>query len=384
MQQKSQPDKPVLLVVLPAGVIGGAETRALNLLKNLKTFHPVLLTQASIANYYLGAGFQVELFDEYGCAEPYSISFLNIIRYSRTIAVTAKRCNAGVVLAFMHNGTLFSSAGKSLGFHGLPVVGTVLGSISAYFKAEGRVPSWWERLIIRQCTKGPVSGLIVPSSGVRSDLIQNHGAVPDRVINIYNGVDLDRCRNMAKVGPSPYRSDLATIVSVCRFSPQKDFRTLLLAFKRVLEFRPARLVLVGDGGLFGGINKMARDLGISDAVEMPGFLVNPYPYIAHADVFVLSSFYEGFGNVIVESMALGVPVVSTDCDFGPGEIITDGRDGYLVPVSGWRLMADRILELLEGTAQRKKISDEGLRRAERFGIDAMVSAFESYIKTCLR
>lgn len=377
-------DKPVLLVVLPASVIGGAETRTFNLLRHLEAFRPVLLTQASIRDYYAASGIEVRSFEDYGCVDPYALSFKNTFRYARAIASVAEQCGAGIVLAFMHNGTLFASMARSLRFLRRPAVGTILGSISGYFEAERRAPSPWERLVIRQCTRGPVAGLIVPSEGVRSDLIHRHGAAPASVVTIPNGVDLERCRRLAQEGTSPLAADgRATIVTVCRFSPQKDFPTLLLAFRALLERRPARLVLVGDGELRDEVGSMARTLGIADHVELPGFQPNPYPYVAGADVFVLSSFYEGFGNVIVEAMALGIPVVATDCDYGPGEIIEEGRSGYLVPVGGWEIMADRLLTLLEDAQRYRQMRESGLARAERFGIGPMVSAFERYLSACL-
>jgi glycosyltransferase involved in cell wall biosynthesis len=284
----------------------------------------------------------------------------------------------------MHNGTLFAAVAKDFLFLGAPVVGTILGNVSAYFAASEREPSTLERWIVRRCLRSP-SGVITPSCGVRDDLVINHGALEERLRVIHNGVDLDRCRRMAREDILlPVVKDLPWIVSACRFSVQKDFRTLLAAFGAILSVKPAKLILVGDGELRDEVKKMASDLGILDHIVMTGFQENPFPYLIQADVFVLSSFFEGFGNVIVEAMALGVPVVATDCPSGPGEIIVDGESGFLVPVGDVGAMADRCLVLLGDRERRESLIRAGLRRAEAFGADAMVAAFEDYLMRTLR
>jgi glycosyltransferase involved in cell wall biosynthesis len=131
-----------------------------------------------------------------------------------------------------------------------------------------------------------------------------------------------------------------------RLTRQKDFATLLRAFALVLKRRPVRLLLLGDGPERKRLESLAAELGISAVVDFYGFVANPFPFIARSDLFVLSSAWEGFGNVLVEAMALGVPVVSTDCPSGPREILHDGTLGPLVAVADHTALAEAILATL--------------------------------------
>jgi glycosyltransferase involved in cell wall biosynthesis len=121
---------------------------------------------------------------------------------------------------------------------------------------------------------------------------------------------------------------------------------LLHAFAQVLPHQPCRLVLLGEGKQRPELQRLATELGVEEHVWMPGFVTNPYSYMARAAVFVLSSAWEGFGNVLVEALALGVPVVATDCPSGPREILQGGRYGALVPVGDSQALARAVLETL--------------------------------------
>ncbi|WP_133481483.1 glycosyltransferase, partial [Halomonas ventosae] len=133
----------------------------------------------------------------------------------------------------------------------------------------------------------------------------------------------------------------ARIVTVGSMKAQKNHPFLLRAFARL--HRPdARLMFVGDGKGREALLTLARQLGVEDRVILAGFHSDPTPFYMTADLFVLSSNYEGFGNVIVEAMACGTPVVSTDCPSGPREILVDGKYGKLVPVGDVEAMANAI------------------------------------------
>lgn len=378
MSRHAPIQKHRLLVVLPAPAIGGAETRTLNLLRRLNAFECALLTQAEIAGFFADSGVRVHHFDDYGCTDPCRLSPKNILNYAWAIGVVARRERAKVVLAFMHHGTLYASSARMLGLFRAKLIGTILGNISAYFDTLGRPASAFERWIIRRCVRTPDS-IITPSAGVREDLVFNHGALPGKVKLIYNGVDVARCRTYASRTFVPLTKNTAWIVSASRLCSQKDYRTLLEAFRQVLNARPARLIIVGDGELRASIQRWAEQLEISDNVILVGFQENPFQYMAKADVFVLSSFFEGFGNVLVEAMALGVPVVSSDCPSGPGEIIENGRNGFLVPVGDAAAMAARILQLLGNDELRRVVIDAGLRTAERFNAETMANEFERHL-----
>ena len=140
----------------------------------------------------------------------------------------------------------------------------------------------------------------------------------------------------------------AVILGVGRHHPQKGFDTLLRAFALVREHVPARLVILGEGPERPNLERLAAELGVAADVDMPGFDPNPFRYMKRAGVFVLSSRYEGLPNVLIQAMACGCPVISTDCPGGSSEILDDGRYGVLVPVDDVEAMARAITYALAG------------------------------------
>ena len=137
------------------------------------------------------------------------------------------------------------------------------------------------------------------------------------------------------------------VLAVGRFHKQKDFATLLRAFAVVRGLRTVRLVILGEGEERARLEFLRRELGLEADVDMPGFAANPYAYMARSAVFVLSSAWEGFGNVVAEAMACGTPVVSTDCPSGPSEILEGGKWGRLAPVGDAQSLAEAIIQTLD-------------------------------------
>lgn len=147
------------------------------------------------------------------------------------------------------------------------------------------------------------------------------------------------------------------LVAVGRFHAQKDYPTLLRALRIVRRARPARLLILGEGPLYDEISALRSELGLNDAVLMPGFKPNPYSYMQHADLFVLSSRYEALPTVVIEALACGAPIVSTDCRSGPREILKDGAFGDLVPVGDPEALAAAILAALARPHDKQRLID---------------------------
>ncbi len=133
----------------------------------------------------------------------------------------------------------------------------------------------------------------------------------------------------------------------------------------------ASLVIIGQGDLRAELQERIEKLGLENRIRMPGYILDPSPYFRSADLFVLSSDYEGFGNVIVEAMSVGLPVVSTDCPDGPAEILNRGEFGTLVPIRDPMALA-RAIEL---ALSSKNDAERQRRRAAEFGEDGAVSRY---------
>ena len=192
-------------------------------------------------------------------------------------------------------------------------------------------------------------GFIAVSRGIKEDLVRRFGIPSEKVHVIYNPVVSPDIASLAESPPEhPWllEKKLPVIIGVGRLAPEKGFDVLLRAFGEVLRSLKCRLLILGEGSERGRLEQLASHLGISQYVSMPGFVHNPYPYLKRADLFVLSSKWEGFGNVIVEAMACGTPVVATDCPVGPREILEGGRLGTLVPVGDHHALSQAILRSL--------------------------------------
>jgi exopolysaccharide biosynthesis WecB/TagA/CpsF family protein len=178
-------------------------------------------------------------------------------------------------------------------------------------------------------------GVVAVSRGVADDLAATARIPRARITTIYNPVvGKDFATLAAAPVPHPWLADktVPVFVFVGRLTAQKDPQTLLEAFALLLRSRPARLILVGNGVLLAELFAQAARLRITAAVAFVGFQDNPLPWIAHADALVCCSRYEGLGNVVVEALACGTPVIACDCPHGPYEILLGGLFGQLVPV----------------------------------------------------
>lgn len=203
--------------------------------------------------------------------------------------------------------------------------------------------SRWLRVAPMRHIYPKAAGVIAVSEGVREDTIKVTGLPPERVHVIRNPVITDRLAEQASE-PATHdwllRRPLPVIVGMGRLTAQKGFATLLRAFAAIQNGCPCRLVILGEGQDREALLALAAQLGVSERFLLPGFQKNPYAWIARADLFVLSSAWEGSPNALTEALALGVPCVSTDCPSGPSELLAHGKYGPLVPVGDWQAMAE--------------------------------------------
>jgi glycosyltransferase involved in cell wall biosynthesis len=221
--------------------------------------------------------------------------------------------------------------------------------------------------------------IIAVSNGVADDLAATTGIPRDRITTVYNPVvDLELIAKARQPLEHPWFAphEPPVILGVGRLHPQKDFATLIRAFARVRASRPARLVILGaessgDSAYIAELRALPARLGVAHDVDLPGFAPNPIAYMSRAATLVLSSSHEGLGNVLIEALACGTPVVSTDCPSGPREILDHGRFGPLVPIGDDDAMAAAIQ-----TALDDPVSTELLRsRAELFTVERAVNRY---------
>lgn len=192
------------------------------------------------------------------------------------------------------------------------------------------------------------SARIAVSNAVAEDLARLTGLPKKHFQVVYNAVAISQPKLPDQVSAEAAWEgwDGPRILTVGRLKAVKNHRLLLRAFRRLRFCIDARLMILGTGELFGETEALVRELGLAKHVIMPGHFDDPSAYYRTADLFVLSSDYEGFGNVLVEALGHGLPVVSTDCPGGPREILADGRFGRLVPVGDEAALANAMADIL--------------------------------------
>jgi len=227
--------------------------------------------------------------------------------------------------------------------------------------------------------------IVAVSNGVADDLAKCSGIPRERIRTIYNpivGPDITAMAEQPLAEPFFGLDTPPVVLAVGRLDPQKDYSTLVRAFARLRNKREARLLILGAEHRLHPLYQqeimdLAAELGIAEDLMLPGYVNNPFAYMARAGVFVLSSTHEGLPGVLIQALACGCPTVSTDCPSGPREILENGRYGALVPVGDDAAMAAAIEQTLD-----KPIASEVLKaRADTFSIDRAV---DSYLQVLLR
>lgn len=208
------------------------------------------------------------------------------------------------------------------------------------FHATAPVRRWIFKYMYRQAHH-----VITVSDDIREHLLEDLHLPPGRVSTILNPIDRDRILQLAdNPVPHPWLDDTSVpvVAAVGRLVSQKDFPTLLKALNVVLDRRPIRLVIVGEGPERRHLEGMIADWGLEECVLLAGFQPNPYAWISRAQLLALTSLSEGFGLVLMEALALSVPVVATDCGTGPRKIAGLFRNARLVPTANPAAIAEAI------------------------------------------
>jgi len=209
------------------------------------------------------------------------------------------------------------------------------------------------------------NAIVAVSQGVAQDFMEYTGNAGDKIRVIYNPAVSQKLFEQAEMPvthPWLVEHDLPVILAVGRLARAKNYPLLVRAFAALQPDIPSRLLILGEGDERSHIEDLARSLGVIDRVEMPGFDPNPFASMKKADCFVLSSDYEGLPNVLIQAMACGCPVISTDCPSGPREILAGGQYGHLVPVGDEGSLLEAMRRSLGG--DRRKPPETWMRQFE--------------------
>jgi glycosyltransferase involved in cell wall biosynthesis len=232
--------------------------------------------------------------------------------------------------------------------------------------------------------------VVCVSHGVARDLQSLFPALGPRIRVVHNPVLTPPAELAEMAGqppPHPWLSDKTApvVLNVGEVYPRKGQETLIRALPLLRERINARLLIAGTTvePETSRLKNLAASLGVADHAAFAGYVDNPFSAMSRADAFALSSKEEGFGLVLVEAMACGCPVVSTDCPYGPSEIIEHERSGLLVPVGDHRAMAEALARILTDPGLAGSLRREGLKRVQHFSLPRFLDAFQDVLEEAL-
>jgi glycosyltransferase involved in cell wall biosynthesis len=259
-------------------------------------------------------------------------------------------------------------------------------TFSVYTKMQN---SFWDKVIYHAARfLYPYADNIVGvSRGVTDDIEKHFKRLSKNKLSvIYNPVVNKEVFELSiqKIDHPWYREGTPVILGVGRITPQKDFCTLIRAFEIVKKQIDVRLIILGSGKKEEGgtpveyekVTSLIHELNLEDIVDLPGFTKNPFAYMNKSTLFVLSSKWEGLPGVLIQALACGCPVVSTDCPSGPREVLNSGEFGKLVPIEDYEKMAEAIIVSIENPINKNII----IERAKEFSISKAVKNYSNLIK----
>jgi glycosyltransferase involved in cell wall biosynthesis len=356
--------RPDVALFLPTLYSGGAERVQLNL-----------------ARYFLDRGLRVDFvvckyFGSLKDKVPEGVRLISLdarkVMFSAPAYLRYLRiARPSVVLSSVENAAIISCIGKILSSHRHRLLVRLDNSLSE----PGILPMQmhrWPVMTAIASTFHAADAFVAVSGGLKEQLGRLPGLSNKPIRAIYNPIiheGFEAQADLTPALPSSIKPGEPFVLAVGRLHKQKGYRHLLLAFARVVKQRPSHLIILGEGHDREELQDLASSFGIAPYVHFLGYASNPLAYMRRAAVFVLSSFAEGFGNVIVEALACGTPVVSTDCPHGPREILSDGRYGTLVRVGDVDALARAIVAKLN--VPKPAMSEELKEHLQLFSIETI-------------
>lgn len=373
-----------VLFFLPTLEAGGAERVCLHYINNIKGYQPLLLLQyrrgallKELADGIVPISLLEDVYKMVSVLPPFSL-FLQAYR----LAKIARQNGCTIAVSFITLPNIIALFAKTFFSRRLRVVINA-HDITSRILEHSKLKRY-ERVLLRWLVRllYPRADMIVAvAEGIKRDLTENFGLPAEKIVVIYNPIDVQSVRlRAAEPVEHPWfeGSGSPLLVAVGRLVKLKGFDFLLRALAQLPS--QTRLVIIGEGEERAILENLIAELGLTDRVALLGFQENPWKYMACADLFVLSSLTEGLPNVIGEAMALGLPIIATNCSPGVREYLEDGQSGLLVPPGDPQALAQGIMRLLSDEQLRLQLVERGRQRVAQFELHTIVSSYETLLK----
>jgi len=367
----------LIAILIPSLMIGGAEKSLVKLANGLAAlgWRIHLLVLSKQGPLIGDVEPNVEIVDLQ--SDSYRSAVVTLARYYRDR-------RPDIVLTSLYATGLASIAAKMISRHKPKVIVGAHNSLRAKAAYPDNVKDKFLLIPLCRLLFPRADGLIAVSSGLALELEQLLKLKKSRIRTIYNPVVTPELAASARCEVShPWldadrSGDFKTLISVGRLVEQKGYDVLLEALSIVRKSMDCRLIIVGGGPLQGELQALADSLGLHDFVDLVGWEDNPFRYVARSDLFVLSSRWEGLANVVIEALACGCPVVATDCNYGPEEILEGGKYGGLAAVDSPVDLASKILIALRSDASSPSGDSARISRSLDFTVEAAVDHYSRY------
>ncbi len=351
-----------ILLVIPSLNKGGAERAAIRLVKEFSRRHEVILfLYRDIIEYPVPQNVKLIVLKNKGIDLFSKVrnTFIRIYSLKRIL----KKENPDIFISFLGNLQPILTGEK------------VIVSI----RNNPKHFSLQEKLQLHTIYRFPnVEKIVAVSRGIARILKKEFHLT--NVDYIYNPIDLDEIKNVAS---EKINLDFPYILSVGRLHPQKNFLLLIKAFAKSKLKNKYKLIILGEGSERHKLENLINHLGLKNKILLPGKVDNPFPYMKKAKFFVMSSNYEGFPNVLLEALACGTPVISTNCPTGPDEIIQHKKNGLLVPVGDEKSLTRAMEELDEDEQLYNICKNNAIESVKKFDVKLIAKQWEKLFEEVL-
>ncbi|TFF90183.1 MAG: glycosyltransferase [Promethearchaeota archaeon] len=379
MLKNSKKNRKLLFIIPSLEIGGGAERRVALLSKYLFEKYKInTLTFYDVTPKYNYRGRYYSLNLKRGSFKRILIPF-KLFQYITKI-------KPDLIISFIDYTNFILIALKKIFRFKIPLISYVSGNPKMAFQNQLK----YHNLLIRFIYPSKaVNRIITVSEDIKKDLIREYGIKKDKIKTIYNAIDVNRISKLSKNeimnNNDVFRDqNLIKFITMGRLNHLKRHEYLIKAFIRVKRKVPnSKLIIIGNGPLELNLKNIVYIREMNDSIIFLGLVKNPFKYLASSDIFILTSLYEGFPNAILEAMMCGLPVISTNCETGPQEILKKGKYGILVDVNNMNELIKKMIEISKNKAQRLKYAYKAKQRARDFDIKTIIKQWEKIIDSLL-
>ena len=368
-----------LLYFHPTIVFGGAERTTAALLEKLdkSMFDVLFITKKGI--FHPLPVERVKYIDDLGIHDGFE-GIGSLVKDTKIMLQLIKKERPDIVFGMLHYACIILSLLKIRLRDRVRIIISprtpAKDAINFYFKDNVKKRLIWNFMIKFFCRHS--DRIVVASEGIKEECVAAYKAERSKIVTINNSVDVQSVGRFSLESVDAESPPGHFVISTAgRLAAEKNVDVLVKAFALLRKDLKAKLWIVGDGPERPHLESLAASLNIKDDIVFWGFQENLYKFIQKSDIFVHTSLFEGFGNIILEAMACGVPVIATDCPFGPREIINNGKSGMLVPVSDEVALAKALKMVSENKETRDRFVKNAYKRLSEFTPEKMVRSYEN-------